>query len=417
MDDSDRQHEARQRMAGGYIGWQSTILDIHSATFQPRGIKESQDRVKIDLWEICGNHWLFLAVFDGHLGNATVEYTSRELPRTIRRKLRAFVHSVGGRLDRTNVAENEGEITAMLKREIEQFDKGIGDALQRVCPRPWELTEEQARRLIEEEPDIVRCAFAGTTLAFALVNHEERFMWAAGLGDSSAGISIIDGDGKVQAQRLCDMHTFKDPKEYFRATMEHPYAEQPLFDWENRVLGWLSVARAIGDFSLKLPSSYLSHLFRFLPELDGYAFSEYIPRIVTPPYVSSEPSVRFTDLHPMWRPENKIFLFTDGVDNLVDGWLVFKPKQHSGADPVQTVADLLCDDINPRVEDVLGHKVVPRWSGEEGNRATDVLGNLLGGEDVERLEMVTDLDRLNCKEGWPFHIDDVSLIVWPMTDL
>ena len=39
------------------------------------------------------------------------------------------------------------------------------------------------------------------------------------------------------------MHTFKDPKEYFRATMAHPYAEQPLFDWEDRILGWLSVPR------------------------------------------------------------------------------------------------------------------------------------------------------------------------------
>lgn len=175
---------------------------------------------------------------------------------------------------------------------------------------------------------------------------------------------------------------------------------------------------AIGNLSLKLRGPYLAKLFRYLPGLDAFPFDKYIPKIKTPPYIDCYPSVRFTDLEPVWRRDGKIFLFTDGVDNLVDGWLVFKPRQHSGADPVDVVAALLADPIDPRTEEILGHEVVPRWSGSENNLAMDILGNLLGGTNIERLEMVTNLERLNDhRSDWPFHIDDTSIIVWRIDDI
>ncbi|KAI0359998.1 protein serine/threonine phosphatase 2C [Trametes cingulata] len=415
-DMASREREARRRIGRGYIGSKSKILSVHTVTFQPRGVDRSEDRVVTDLWDICDQRWLFLAVFDGHLGNACVDYTSKDLPTAIRRKLRALVHSIGGRLDRDNVAEHEAKVTTVLKCEIEKFDRAIGEAVQKMCPRPWELTEEEAKRLVNEHEEILDRAFSGTTLALALVNIDQRFMWAAGVGDSSVGLTSIDEHGKPRSQRLCDLHSFKDPQEHFRATMAHSYAEQPLFDWEDRILGWMNVARAIGDFSLKLHVSYTANLFRYLPSAQAYPLSTYIPKIATPPYIISEPSVRFTDLQPVWKSGSKIFLFTDGVDNLVDGWLVFRPREHSGADPVDVVSQLLADEVDPRVGEVLGHKIIPRWSGREDNRASDVLGNLLGGQDVERLEMVTDMARLNDKEAWPFHIDDTSIIVWPLTN-
>lgn len=231
------------------------------------------------------------------------------------------------------------------------------------------------------------------------------------------------------------MHTFKDRQEYFYATMAHPSSEQPLFDHEDRMLGWMSVARganplaqsypartnalstAIGDFSLKLPAPYLANLFRYLPDFEEAPFDKYIPKIKTPPYIYCWPSVRFTDLERYCGRQCNVFLFTDGVDNLVDGCMVFKPRQHSGAYPIDVVSALLADHIEPRIPAILGHPVVPRWCGRDSNRAADVLGNLLGGMDVERLEMVTDLERLNNdKADWPFHVDDTSIIVWQATD-
>lgn len=38
---------------------------VHTVTFQPLANKSSQDRVVAQQWEIAGQKWLFLAVFDG----------------------------------------------------------------------------------------------------------------------------------------------------------------------------------------------------------------------------------------------------------------------------------------------------------------------------------------------------------------
>ncbi|KAI0329120.1 hypothetical protein GY45DRAFT_1253619, partial [Cubamyces sp. BRFM 1775] len=257
---------------------------------------------------------------------------------------------------------------------------------------------------------------SGTTLALVLVNIEQRLSWAACVGDSSVGLATTDSDGKVVGQRPCDFHTLKDPKEYFRVCMEHSSVENPLFDWDDRLLGWMSVARAIGDFALKLPSAYLANLFQHLGFECEPPMSTYIPKIISPPYMTAEPSVRFTDLQPFWTNGTKLFLYTDGVDNLVDGSLLFTPQKSSGADPIQIVAELLATDIDPHVEQVLGHEVEPRWSRENENRAMDVMGNLLGGKNVDRLEMATDQRRLSNvdKSSWPFHVDDTTIIVWTL---
>ncbi|KAL1949342.1 hypothetical protein VTO73DRAFT_8223 [Trametes versicolor] len=408
-----RMAAARRKIASSYLEFKSAVLGVNSVTFQPKGDDENEDRIVVEPWEIYGQRWLFLAVFDGHIGNTTADYAARALTPAIRATLQEFIRSIGGRLDRSNIATHAPQVTTLLKNEIEMLDKRLGDAVREVCPRPEELTQEQARRLIEEHHDILRRAFSGTTVAFTLIEVDQRFMWAAGVGDSSVGLSYIDRDGRRRGKRLCTMHTFKDRQEYFYATMAHPSSEQPLFDHEDRMLGWMSVARAIGDFSLKLPAPYLANLFRYLPDFEEAPFDKYIPKIKTPPYIYCWPSVRFTDLEPYWGRQSKVFLFTDGVDNLVDGCMVFKPRQHSGADPIDVVSALLADHIEPRIPATLGHPVVPRWCGRDSNRAADVLGNLLGGMDVERLEMVTDLELLNGDASkWPFHIDDTSIIVW-----
>ncbi len=169
---------------------------------------------------------------------------------------------------------------------------------------------------------------------------------------------------------------------------------------------------------MKFRASYLTNLFNFTPYGDTFRILKYAPKIVTPPYVIAEPSVRFVDLEPIWGEQNKLLLFTDGVDNLVDGNLVFNPEKHSGADPVDIVSALLSDEVDPEVQRVLGHPIDPHWSGDVDNKAIDILGNLLGGTDVERLEMVTDEERLrDTGEGWPFHIDDTSIFVWGLADV
>ena len=56
-----------------------------------------------------------------------------------------------------------------------------------LCRKPHKLTEEGARTLIQEHSDTLQRTFCGTTLAAALVNVEEKLMWAVGVGDSTVG--------------------------------------------------------------------------------------------------------------------------------------------------------------------------------------------------------------------------------------
>ncbi len=81
-------------------------------------------------------------------------------------------------------------MTKLIQKEIMKFDNDLGDAVRNICPRPEELTEQQARRLIAEHQEVLERAFHGTTMALALINVDQRFMWAAGVGDSTVGEQV-----------------------------------------------------------------------------------------------------------------------------------------------------------------------------------------------------------------------------------
>ncbi len=225
-----------------------------------------------------------------------------------------------------------------------------------------------------------------------------------------------------------------DPAECARIVSEHPPEEAAHVVENGRILGWLALPRGtplppstrlrhrlthaavgIGDFSLKLPSTYMSHLLRFLPTTGKMPLDGIPERIKTPPYLIATPSVQFMDLEPVWNSAPTVALFSDGVDLLVDGYTLFHPGVSSNADPCDVVSKLLQEKVDPSLRKVLGHGVDAHWSGPEGNRALDVLGNLIGGTNVNRLEMMLDQERMaNRKAKYPFYVDDVAIVVFPL---
>ncbi|KAI0749459.1 hypothetical protein C8Q80DRAFT_626240 [Daedaleopsis nitida] len=305
----------------------------------------------------------------------------------------------------------------MLQTEITNADRQLGRAIQKMCERPETMTRQEALRFIEDHRDELEVAFQGTTLAMAVVHVEHRLLWTAGLGNSTVAISTHTSDRiRPQAEKLCDIHTLRDSQEYSAVSSSHP--DETIADKEMRVLGLSEVTRAIGNFHLKLPRDYLEYLFQYLPHTGpgGTPLKDYVSSIRSPPYISSRPSVRFVDLEPRWRSRPFLMLFTDGVDRLVDGSTVFNPGVHSGADPADVVASILFDKrgaFSDKLEAALGHKVDYRW---DDVRANAIIGNLLGGADVERLERVLAAqsmepagDGRGVREA--FRIDDTSLIL------
>jgi pyruvate dehydrogenase phosphatase len=169
---------------------------------------------------------------------------------------------------------------------------------------------------------------------------------------------------------------------------------------------------AIGDFSFKFHSSFLTQLFSYLPST---ATSYYIPGVTkhskTPPYVIAKPSLRYVDLQPFQARDPILLLFTDGVDNLVSGRFVFHPATPCTEEPSAVVGALLGDKVGSHVEVILGHGVESKWRGCDGNRAIEILGNLLGGTDTGRLSKTMDPAMLSNADDAEFYIDDTSIIV------
>jgi pyruvate dehydrogenase phosphatase len=130
----------------------------------------------------------------------------------------------------------------------------------------------------------------------------------------------------------------------------------------------------------------------------------------TPPYIIATPSLRFVDLKPLRDCHPILLLFTDGVDNLVSGKFVFQavPRKE---EPSAVVGSLLGDIVGGHVEGILGHSIEPKWHGCDGNRAIDVLGNLLGGTDIRRLSMTMNPEIISDADDAKFYIDDTSIIV------
>jgi pyruvate dehydrogenase phosphatase len=168
---------------------------------------------------------------------------------------------------------------------------------------------------------------------------------------------------------------------------------------------------AIGDFSFKFHSSFLTQLFSYLPST---ATSYYIPGVTkhskTPPYVIAKPSLRYIDLQPFRARNPILLLFTDGVDNLVSGRFVFHPATPCTEEPSAIVGALLGDKVGSHVEATLGHGVESKWRGCDSNRAIEVLGNLLGGTDTGRLSQTMDPTMLSNADDAEFYIDDTSII-------
>ncbi|KAI0324651.1 protein serine/threonine phosphatase 2C [Cubamyces sp. BRFM 1775] len=384
---------------------------VHTVTFQPLGPTKNADRMAIERWDILGQRWLCLAVCDGHVGCSTSDYTVKTLPGRLKRVLERLVREhYGGRLDRQNYKAAEPVIINMLFDEIVNFDLSLADAIRDICPYPGEYTEQQARKLIQDNLEVVERAFQGTTLSMAIVNLDHHFMWAAGVGDSTIALSTVDSTGERQAERLCELHTLNNRHEFYRVVMSHSAFEGKIVDRDtNKILGWLGMSRAIGDLPLKMHSAYMRYLFQFLP--DHGNISRFVDRVVSPPYVIAEPSVRFVDLEPVWGADPILVLHSDGVDSLVEGSVVFSPDVPRKIDPLDVIPSFLPNErFDPRVETLLEHSVEPQWSRDERNMAIDILGNLLGGTNAERLEMVMDKRRLLAKDS-SFLIDDVTIIV------
>ena len=136
---------------------------------------------------------------------------------------------------------------------------------------------------------------------------------------------------------------------------------------------------------------------------------------LTPPYIEASSEARHFDLTLMREFSRILLLYTDGVDAIINGAGLFRQENPCQHDPATVMGTLLGDNINKQfMRDVFDHEVELKWHGE-GNRAVELLGNILAGTDPDRFLQVLDPELLSDDNERDIYVDDTTIVLCPLT--
>ncbi|KAF8894907.1 protein serine threonine phosphatase 2C [Gymnopilus junonius] len=331
------------------------IAGTDVVTFQPCLNREyaSQDRFVVEDWPLVNGTWTFRAVFDGHAGHETADYTASKLPTFLKEHIAAVLEKDKDPAPAT--------IADTLSQAISSFDKTIGQALLDLFPDQdalAKMTDEEIKRIINDRgPNfaiVLRCV-RGSTVLISLIDPTKSNLWVASLGDCAAILGGKDTSDEWKSKVLSVAHNGENTAEADKVRQEHPGELECMLD--DRVLGAIAVTRAVGDFTFKLPAIYTERKVR-----------GFIGRNVTPPYLSSVPDVQHVDLRSLGLSETFLIMCSDGLMDL--------------------------DEHRLQLQDILSKEwvnIVGKHYGEKGtNLALQLLREGLGGTDLEKVSrMIT----------------------------
>lgn len=206
-----------------------------------------------------------------------------------------------------------------------------------------------------------------------------------------------------------------------RIRAEHPGENDCA--WNDRVLGFLAPTRgasprvpyipllharthagvcadippiALGDVWLKLPAVYAELVFRHLDAdwLSSEMMEPHVPRIRTPPYLSSTPDVYHLELSvgagTSGAPSQRaLILCSDGLTDMYDG---YTPQE-------------MADEWTQVVERALGSNFGPNSGRPRTHLALSLLREAIGGSDTQ---LVSRCLTVEMEERW---IDDTTILV------
>ncbi|KAG7445318.1 uncharacterized protein BT62DRAFT_1007023 [Guyanagaster necrorhizus] len=177
---------------------------MHCVTFQPTPGTPNQDRFVAQEWDLDGRRWKFLAVLDGT--NMVFPFPLEDID-----KIEGLKKNCTGSLSDTRGGPEKRytkRVQEILSCQIYYFDKGIGDAIEELCPDSSLLDDEQARNLVNTTKNVFQRALF------------------AGLGDSTVGLAYTSPEGYGNGERLLTLHSTHTPLEYFTIVMRHPTTEK-----------------------------------------------------------------------------------------------------------------------------------------------------------------------------------------------
>ncbi|KAF5390157.1 hypothetical protein D9757_002923 [Collybiopsis confluens] len=270
-------------------GWRAD-----SVNFQPSPTTKTQDRYVVKTLEISGESWTFTGVFDGHLGDVTVDHVAKHLPLIVQEFLQNAFDNERSRLD------DPAFISDCFSRSIVAFDKAIASDVLDLFGGVENLsqyTDAQISQIINDQHKggnnyrKARLNMYGTTALVALVDPNHENLWIANLGDCQAVLVSHNGTSGWNIQPLTQAHNGDNDAEVARIRSEH--ANEPEAVIDRRILGALHPTRSLGDSPFKQPPAFTRRiLYNLSPGFqDTSPWEEFLLRNRTPPYISAQPDV------------------------------------------------------------------------------------------------------------------------------
>ncbi|CDO76720.1 hypothetical protein BN946_scf184796.g14 [Trametes cinnabarina] len=360
----------------------------------------SQDRYDVEDWALPDGTWTYAAVFDGHMNFDTVEHVSAALGPYVKTSLAAALRS------RPSPSALPTLVTGILEQSLAHIDSALVSDFLTIFPsaEPEALRRHDPSRMKQLINDIssekagyfrTARAFGGTTALVTLVDPTKSHLWVANVGDCIAVMGQKDAAGNWRGTVINSIHNGSNPGELERIRSEHP--EEADCTWNDRVLGFLAPTRAIGDAWLKLPAVYAELVFKHLNAewLSAEVMEAHVPRIRTPPYLSSKPDVYHVRLQKEGslpsradaRSPRILILCSDGLSDLYDGYSF----QDMADEWTQVVGRELDSNAGPGIE--------------RKNLALSLLREAIGGSDAQ---LVSRNLTVEMEERW---MDDTTIVV------
>ncbi|KAF8162798.1 phosphatase 2C-like domain-containing protein [Crassisporium funariophilum] len=267
-----------------------------SINFQPSPTTKTQDRYVVTQLDVHGRLWTFTGVFDGHLGDVTVEHVAHHLPIIVRDFLRE-----------ANEATHAGKYTAesisdLFTKAIIAFDDAIAhdvlDLFGGSVDKLDNYTDAEIRQTINDQHEggknwrKARLCMYGTTALVALVDPDRKDLWVANLGDCQA-ILVSPGSGVKDwnIEVLTTTHNGDNDAELERVRKSHP--DEPECIVDRRVLGALAPTRCFGDIPFKQSPAFTRRiLYNLFPGFHNTSpWEEFLVRNISPPYITAEPEI------------------------------------------------------------------------------------------------------------------------------
>lgn len=361
--------------------WRADALN-----FQPcRGAK-SQDRYAMQQLDIRGRIWTLTAVFDGHLGDATVHHAAYHMPIIVREFLEEMDVKHGGR------AVPPPLIADMFSIAIRSFDDAIANDVLELFPggldTAMRMSDEHIQSILNDQLwggknfKKARLCMYGTTALVALVDPDHKNLWLANLGDCQGVMLSETAPQDWSYEVLTRAHNGGNEQEVERVRNEHP--EEPECVVDGRVLGAIAPFRCIGDTPFKQPPEFTRRiLYNLFPgNTDTSPWEEFLVRNIAPPYISATPEVTHYPLDPSQESLRKyLILCSDGFTDICG--------QHQ-----RSVTERWLRTIDSPSDSTRGSE----------NMALQLLWHGLGGDSVGVSKVLT----LDLEVPW---LDDITVVV------